>query len=119
MGLVEDNGWTAPLPDFGSMRELFAGPHTRERRRARLGAISRLLEEHPERLNMDTWHGMCGTVHCLAGWAIHLAGRIVPLDQHEPVARHLLGDEAAAHFFAFGQEATVIRWLQQFRDEAP
>jgi len=26
-----------------------------------------------EKLNMATWHSDCGTVHCLAGWACHLA----------------------------------------------
>jgi len=26
-----------------------------------------------EKLNMDSWHSECGTVHCLAGWACHLA----------------------------------------------
>jgi hypothetical protein len=23
---------------------------------------------------MGSWHGDCGTTHCRAGWAIHLAG---------------------------------------------
>ena len=25
-------------------------------------------------LEMGSWHGSCGTTHCRAGWAIHLAG---------------------------------------------
>ena len=29
--------------------------------------------EAPGALNMDDWH-TCGTTHCRAGWAIHLAG---------------------------------------------
>ena len=23
---------------------------------------------------MGTWHNVCGTAHCRAGWAVHLAG---------------------------------------------
>jgi hypothetical protein len=47
-------------------------------------AILRAVERYG-RLNMETWHGFanpngrhvvpfCGTTHCRAGWAIHLAG---------------------------------------------
>jgi len=32
------------------------------------------VEQRPESFNMRTWHNECGTSHCRAGWAIHLAG---------------------------------------------
>ena len=36
---------------------------------------SRILEaaSQPEALDMGSWH-TCGTTHCRAGWAVHLAG---------------------------------------------
>lgn len=41
------------------------------------------IEARPNSFNMDSWHGNydghgvntgCGTTHCYAGWAVHLAG---------------------------------------------
>jgi len=28
----------------------------------------------PGAFDMGTWHNSCGTTHCRAGWAVHLAG---------------------------------------------
>jgi uncharacterized protein YjbI with pentapeptide repeats len=33
------------------------------------------VAENPESLDMDHYHRNCGSTHCLAGWAIHLAGK--------------------------------------------
>jgi hypothetical protein len=40
-------------------------------------AILQAIEAEPESLDMDSWHKetACGTTHCMAGWAIHLAGK--------------------------------------------
>ena len=38
-------------------------------------SVPNLLNEiptTPDKLDMGSWH--CGTAHCLAGWAVHLAG---------------------------------------------
>ena len=32
------------------------------------------VESEPASLEMTTFHGSCGTTHCLAGWAIQYAG---------------------------------------------
>ncbi len=66
-----------------------------------------------EALNMNTWH-TCETTHCIAGWAVHLAG-----DEGKALeAKHgpylaglsLLGPEAAAHFYDNNEDATA--WLR-------
>lgn len=33
------------------------------------------VESEPDTFDMDVWHSSCGTAHCLAGWAVHLAGK--------------------------------------------
>lgn len=33
-----------------------------------------IVEQNPAKLNMSWWHSECNTVHCLAGWAVTLAG---------------------------------------------
>jgi hypothetical protein len=62
---------------------------------------------------MNTWH-TCETTHCIAGWAVHLAG-----DEGKALEeKHgsylaglaLLGSEAAAHFFNNNEAATA--WLR-------
>lgn len=47
-------------------------PGLEEQIYSRIVRAKRLQRDCP--LSMETWH-TCKTVHCLAGWAIHLAGR--------------------------------------------
>jgi hypothetical protein len=62
---------------------------------------------------MGAWH-TCDTTHCIAGWAVHLAG-----DEGKALeAKHgthlaglsLLGPEAAEHFYEDNEAATA--WLR-------
>jgi hypothetical protein len=62
---------------------------------------------------MGSWH-TCETTHCIAGWAVHLAGEEgkaleVKHDTHL-AGLSLLGHEAAAHFYDNNEAATA--WLQ-------
>jgi hypothetical protein len=77
---------------------------------------------------MELWHGddawrngeakpvnECGTSHCIAGWAHHLAAlkRSELLDERINVyllGRLALGDEAASHFFDSTDSA--LAWLE-------
>jgi hypothetical protein len=65
-------------------------------------------------LEMDTWH-TCNTTHCIAGWAIHLAGEPGRLleELHGPsvAGLMLLGAEAHSHFFDSNEDAR--KWLQE------
>lgn len=106
-----------PTGEFGSERELFALPHTEERQRERLGVIAQIVHNDPRRLEMRDWHSACGTAHCLAGWATHLAGIAreevsgVPGGYVE-IGEKLLGEEASYRFNA-GNRST-LEWLKQF-----
>lgn len=35
--------------------------------------VARIVVNEPKRLNMGRWHSPCGTVRCIAGWAVHIA----------------------------------------------
>jgi hypothetical protein len=67
----------------------------------------------PGALRMDAWHS-CGTAHCIAGWAIHLAGepgRIMESMMGSHLAGLLLlGVEAAEHFYDSNDKA--MEYLQ-------
>jgi hypothetical protein len=62
----------------------------------------------PDALEMDSWH-TCGTTHCIAGWAIHLAGepgRIMEQTMGAATAGlFLLGTEAYKHFYDSNEKA--------------
>jgi hypothetical protein len=62
---------------------------------------------------MDTWH-TCETTHCIAGWAVHLAGAEGKALEEKHGAYlaglSLLGPEAAAHFYDNNETATA--WLR-------
>ena len=64
-------------------------------------------------LDMSTWH-TCETTHCIAGWAIQLAGkRGAALEKEygsQSAGLALLGAEAASHFFDTNEEAR--EWLR-------
>jgi len=65
-------------------------------------------------LEMETWHA-CNTTHCIAGWAIHLAGEPGRLleELHGPAIAGLmlLGAEAHSHFYDSNEDAR--KWLQE------
>jgi hypothetical protein len=110
------------------IRELFSEPHTPERQRQRLTVIADIVCTQPERLQMDNWHSECGTAHCIAGWADHLAGSpkysAVFLDNHVEFSsipwktgQIMLGHEATDYFYT--DKDTALEWLQQFRTVLP
>ena len=86
----------------------------------RLRAVASEVLAFPNGLQMEAWHGDCGTTHCLAGWAIHHAGPIGKvLEQlHGPYMAGLLllGVDAAEHFYDSKDDA--IAWLQSVAQEA-
>ena len=62
----------------------------------------------PDALEMSDWH-TCGTTHCIAGWAIHLAGEPGRLMESmmgpELAGLLLLGTEAHQHFHDSNEKA--------------
>ena len=55
--------------------------------------ILKQIESNPACFDMDSWHSECGTVHCLAGWTIALAGeegKKLELDLHTSTAGTLI-----------------------------
>ena len=78
----------------------------------RIAAVARAALQ-ADALHMGAWH-TCDTTHCIAGWAVHLAG-----DEGKALeAKHgthlaglsLLGPEAAEHFYEDNEAATA--WLR-------
>jgi hypothetical protein len=75
---------------------------------ARLVEVARRALATPKSLKMDYWHS-CNTSHCIAGWAIHLAGeegytlerKVGPSN----AGLVLLGVEAAGMFLLSDEEA--------------
>ena len=74
--------------------------------RQRLVEVARAALADPANLTMERWHnesGQCGTSHCIAGWAVHLAGREgyeLEGKVNQPAAGNiLLGIEASKLFF--------------------
>jgi hypothetical protein len=67
----------------------------------------------PDALNMSDWH-TCGTTHCIAGWAIHLAGEPGRLMESmmgpELAGLLLLGTEAHQHFHDSNEKA--VKYLR-------
>ena len=83
-----------------------------EQAATRIAAVARAALE-ADALNMRTWH-TCETTHCIAGWAVHLAGDEgkaleAKYDTHL-AGLSLLGHEAAAHFYDDHEDATA--WLR-------
>jgi hypothetical protein len=73
----------------------------------RLKAVAQAALQ-PDALEMSSWH-TCGTTHCIAGWAIHLAGepgRVMESFMGAEVAGLLLlGTEAHRHFHDSNEKA--------------
>jgi hypothetical protein len=74
----------------------------------------------PSALSMSDWHA-CATTHCIAGWAIHLAGELGRLLEQtlgsEIAGLYLLGPEAHSHFFDTDEKAR--EFLQSILDRQP
>ncbi len=81
----------------------------------RLREVVKTVLASPDRLQMESWHSDCGTNHCIAGWAIHLAGeegaRLEALNGPEIAGYILLGPEAKGYFYSKKEHA--IPWLLQ------
>lgn len=79
----------------------------------RLKAVAVAALESESSLSMVKWH-TGGSTHCIAGWAIHLAGGAGELLERmmgeEIAGLMLLGIEAHSHFF--DDETTARKWLQ-------
>ena len=80
--------------------------------RDRLVAVAHAALADPANLDMSRWHnesGGCGTAHCIAGWAVHLAGTAgyeLEAQVGQPAAGNiLLGVEASALFYIPNDEA--------------
>ena len=90
--------------------------------------VADAILRRPSRLDMDTWHGdddwcdgeakpidECGTSHCLAGWAHHLAAIKRP-ELLDPkinvylVGRLALGNDVAKRFYDSNEE--TLAWLE-------
>ena len=80
----------------------------------RLRELAQVVLASPDHLQMESWHSDCGTSHCIAGWAIHLAGeegaRLEALNGSEIAGYILLGPEADGYFYSRKEDA--IAWLQ-------
>jgi hypothetical protein len=80
----------------------------------RLKAVAANALAADDALEMDAWH-TCNTTHCIAGWAIHLAGepgRLLEESHGSAIAGlMLLGIEAHSHFYDSNEDAR--KWLQE------
>lgn len=78
----------------------------------RLRAVAVAATAANDSLQMRKWH-TCATTHCVAGWAIALAGEtgriLEELHGPELAGRMLLGHEAAQHFYDSDDRARA--WL--------
>ena len=80
----------------------------------RLKAVAAAALAADDALEMDAWH-TCRTTHCIAGWAIYLAGepgRLLEESHGSAIAGlMLLGTEAHSHFYDSNEDAR--KWLQE------
>ena len=81
-----------------------------ENRRQRVTA---LMQESPERFDMDTpasKRTRCGTAHCIAGWTLVAAGARFLYDEHDAASAYFL--DGGLHSFAeYLPGASGARWL--------
>ena len=86
---------------------------TPDRAAPRIAAVAKAALANEDALNMRVWHS-CETTHCIAGWAIHLAGEQGKALEGEfgsyIAGLSLLGAEAASHFYDSKADATA--WLR-------
>ncbi len=77
--------------------------------------IRKKIEKNTDKLQMSTWHHTCGTVHCLAGWAVklHPDGKRIEAHSSTYLAGRLLlklNAEESAVFFS--NKEAVLNWLK-------
>ena len=86
---------------------------TPEQAAPRIAEVAKAALADERALNMLDWH-TCETTHCIAGWAIQLAGDQGKAleDKFGPhiAGLSLLGTEAASHFYDNVEDATA--WLK-------
>lgn len=104
-----------------------------------IGRIYASVSKYPKLLNMNNWHEfenwkdydfdedprdifntVCGTAHCLAGWAVHLAG------EDGYALENKLGTELAASLIFmlscgiipdfYIKEYAARKWLEKYKD---
>ena len=90
----------------------FALPEPEDAER-RIRAVAEAALASPGALAMDGWH-KCETAHCIAGWAIHLAGDagyiLERVHGSHMAGLMLLGAEAHKHFYDSNDDAR--KWLE-------
>ena len=90
-----------------------------EERREVLTTVCRIVVNRPHCLDMNNWH-TCDTVHCLAGWAIHLSGTagatLEALLGTDGAGRLLI--PGAAHLF-YETDARVYQWCVRYLEQQP
>ena len=80
-------------------------------------AILTKVEANPKCLEMGKWHNTCGTTHCLAGWAVHLAGeagrQLESKVGHENagIAIFLRSHGSVPNFYSSNDEA--LEWIRK------
>ncbi len=90
---------------------------TSEVYKERMHAVAEAALENPAALEMGAWH-TCKTTHCIAGWAIQLAGKQGHLleKKHGPqtAGAILLGPQAACYFQVTNEKAREVlkSWLE-------
>ena len=86
---------------------------TPEEAAPRIRAVAQAALATPDALDMGSWH-TCDTTHCIAGWAVRLAGdEGNALEEKFGTATAglaLLGTEAASHFYDTQEKGRA--WLQ-------
>jgi hypothetical protein len=76
-------------------------------------AVLQQIERHPETHDQSMWHSACNTKHCVAGWAVQLAGDVGAAAEERlctaTAARLLLGGED----HPFGEFDDPLPWLRE------
>jgi uncharacterized protein YjbI with pentapeptide repeats len=78
-----------------------------------LQEIGKVILSNPEKLQMKSWHGSCGTTHCLSGWAEEfnpITKELVKTHGNEIAGLLTLGIEAHSYFFK--SDVEVLGWLE-------
>lgn len=91
-------------------------PRTPEQQAA-LKKVAEVILADPNHLDMRSWHSLCGTYHCLGGWAQHISDDPTMESLHPSVAGYrILGAAAATRFFDYGKDYQILAWLREIVD---
>lgn len=97
------------------LRGVVGLPLDDEARAALRAAVAAQIGAHPEKHDQTKWHSACGTAHCVAGWAVVLAGRVglaLEASVGTPTAAHLLlGGQHRPSFYVDADREDIIRDL--------